>query len=514
MVETARDIVSDLGPEVAGRSGGLVQVAKCSLSNSERDCRRVLVGKHALSLPVKTLQLKDFDHIPILRIPDWFDFFLTHSCLHLLCGLQQPHPKREADILTCFWENFRALRPRHEIFQRASEGRLVLSQTFPLLVHGDEGRGRKHAAHFVMSFHPVLGMGFKKKEKSTSWAKMECNFSGHTYTNRFLIATMRKRDYSDQNVETWNALMEEVAAEAAFMADDGVVASNGLRFWGVVLGIVGDWPFLHKSGGFCRSFNNIQKRKTQKNLPVGICHLCQGGQRPYPFEQLETRRPLWRSTMFAEDPFVLPNPLAMSLLHEPGKEASLWCFDWFHTMHLGVLRNFIGSVLALLSDEEPQSNVDLRFAALSARYRRWCHSNSRRAHITKLTKESIGWEKQRLFHQRYGTRVLCQQWSWTFWKLVLLRILLHTNHFYKWRLRRAMPFSVALEFSIARKFGFLLQCANSFQSWGFNFYGGILKWLHWPIVKTDAFLCFNQKYIASTISWWNSWKHTRPMSKG
>ena len=90
---------------------------------------------------------------------------------------------------------------------------------------------------------------------------------------------MRKRDYSDQNVETWNALMEEVAAEAAFMADDGVVASNGLRFWGVVLGIVGDWPFLHKSGGFCRSFNNIQKRKTQKNLPVGICHLCQGGQR-------------------------------------------------------------------------------------------------------------------------------------------------------------------------------------------------------------------------------------------
>ena len=279
MVETARDIVSDLGPEVAGRSGGLVQVAKCSLSNSERDCRRVLVGKHALSLPVKTSQLKDFDHIPILRIRDWFDFFLTHSCLHLLCGLQQPHPKREADILTCFWENFRALRPRHEIFQRASEGRLVLSQTFPLLVHGDEGRGRKHAAHFVMSFHPVLGMGFKKKEKSTSWAKMECNFSGHTYTNRFLIATMRKRDYSDQNVETWNALMEEVAAEAAFMADDGVVASNGLRFWGVVLGIVGDWPFLHKSGGFCRSFNNIQKRKTQKNLPVGICHLCQGGQR-------------------------------------------------------------------------------------------------------------------------------------------------------------------------------------------------------------------------------------------
>ena len=375
MVETARDIVSDLGPE----------------------CRRVLVGKHALSLPVKTSQLKDFDHIPILRIRDWFDFFLTHSCLHLLCGLQQPHPKREADILTCFWENFRALRPRHEIFQRASEGRLVLSQTFPLLVHGDEGRGRKHAAHFVMSFHPVLGMGFKKKEKSTSWAKMECNFSGHTYTNRFLIATMRKRDYSDQNVETWNALMEEVAAEAAFMADDGVVASNGLRFWGVVLGIVGDWPFLHKSGGFCRSFNNIQKRKTQKNLPVGICHLCQGGQRPYPFEQLETRRPLWRSTMFAEDPFVLPNPLAMSLLHEPGKEASLWCFDWFHTMHLGVLRNFIGSVLALLSDEEPQSNVDLRFAALSARYRRWCHSNSRRAHITKLTKESIGWEKTTTF---------------------------------------------------------------------------------------------------------------------
>ena len=129
-------------------------------------------------------------------------------------------------------------------------------------------------------------------------------------------------------------------------------------------------------------------------------------------------------------------------------------------------------------------------------------------------KNRLGGKKQRLFHQRYGTRVLCQQWSWTFWKLVLLRILLHTNHFYKWLLKRALPFSVALEFFIARKFGCPLQCANSYQSWGFNFYGGILKWLHWLIVRTDAFLCFNQKFIASIISWWNSWKHTRPMSKG
>jgi hypothetical protein len=62
--------------------------------------------------------------------------------------------------------------------------------------------------------------------------------------------------------------------------------------------------------------------------------MCKAGQSEYPFEQIETRRPAWLATEFVQDPFLLPSPFATHLLHEPGKEACLWNFDWFHTMHL------------------------------------------------------------------------------------------------------------------------------------------------------------------------------------
>lgn len=391
-VEAARDIVGDLGVEVASRSGGLVPLASCSLSNSERDCRRVLVDQFSLALPVKKSQLGELDYIPVLKIRDWFSFFLSNSCLHILVGLENHHPTRQESILTTFWDKFQKLRPTHEIFARASEGVLVLKRTIPLLVHGDEGRGRRHVAHFVLSFHSCLGFGFAKKKRSEDWNKMECNFSGHSYTNRFLICSLRKKDYTNDNSSVWQLLLDEIAVEASFMAEHGVTGPDGLQYFGVVVGVVGDWPFLHKSGGFCRSFNNIQKRKTIKNDPLGICHLCLAGQVGHPIEQLETTRPSWRSTLHAVSPFLQPNPLATGLMHEHGKEAGLWSYDWFHTLHLGVMKHYLGSVLALFSLEEPQGNVDDRFHSLSERYKLWCSRNSRRPFLSKLTKETIQWE--------------------------------------------------------------------------------------------------------------------------
>lgn len=60
------------------------------------------------------------------------------------------------------------------MFQEAAAGRLDLQSTLPLLIHGDEGRGRRHAAHFVLSFHSMLGFGFSKdgcsrKKNGAEW---------------------------------------------------------------------------------------------------------------------------------------------------------------------------------------------------------------------------------------------------------------------------------------------------------------------------------------------------------
>ena len=374
-----------------------MQLARCNLTHPERDSHQVLVKKFKLALPLERSQLGGASHIPIIRIRTWFSFFLRNSCLHILLGLQQPHPVREKAILSAFWRNFQQIHPCHQVFQQASQGTLELTRAIPLLVHGDEGRGRRHTAHFVLSFHAVLGRGFAKQKKKRCWTKMECNFAGHTYTNRFLLATLRKKDYADEEHETWKGLMQNVAEECRYMWETGVVDLQGQKFWGVVIAIVGDWPFLHKSAGFFRSFNNIQKRVTVRKPPVGICHLCRAGQNEVPFEQLGTRRPTWLSTQFAENPFLEPSPFTDHILHEPGKAEAIWAFDWFHTMHLGVLKYFVGSVLALLSEQEPFGAIDDRFAALTEKFKLWCQSHSRRAHVTKLSKELIGWETTKTY---------------------------------------------------------------------------------------------------------------------
>ncbi len=390
--------MSDVGAKAATKSGGLQRLAECNLTNPERDCHQVLVKKLHLALPIQRSHLKSDEGIPILKIRSWFDFFLRNSCIHILHGLRKPHPSRETSILSAFWRHFQRLHPKHRIFDEVSKGNICLSRALPLVVHGDEGRGRRHCAHFVCSFHSLLGMGFSKQKKSRVWAKMECNFAGHTYLNRFLIATLRKKDYSDENTERWENLMEAVATDAGSMWQTGVSdSSSGLIYWGIVVGIVGDWPFLHKSATFSRSFNNIQKRVSIKNPPSGICHLCRSGQVGIEFEQIGTRRPEWLRTVFTQDPFLTPSVFVQQLLHSPGAEPSLWCFDWFHTMHLGVLRNYLGSVLALLSEQEPYGSVDVRFESLNRSYKSWCRSNPRKSYYGKVSKEAIGWDTTKVF---------------------------------------------------------------------------------------------------------------------
>ena len=370
-------------------SGGLLEIAQCGLKNPERDCRQVMVKQHGLALQVERTLLRSMQHIPMLRIRHWLEFFLRNNCFHILVGLRQPHDVRECAILSAFWRHFRELHPSHKIF---SQDHINLERAVPLLVHGDEGRGRRHVAHFVLSFHGMLGRGFAKQSKKRSWIQMECNFEGHTYTNRFLITTLRKKDYSDTEGEVWSALMEEVALDAGSLWEHGVSVGDGPKYFGIVLGLTGDWPFLHKAGGFTRSFNNIQKRTTVRNPPVGICHLCNAGKPNCDFEQLSTRRPDWVTTMFVDNPFWEVNPWVERLLQEPERGADLFSFDWFHTTHLGVLRNYLGSVLALLSEEQPEGNIEERFKSLTTHYKAWCVRAKRRAFVAKLSKEAIQWE--------------------------------------------------------------------------------------------------------------------------
>ncbi|CAL1141491.1 unnamed protein product [Cladocopium goreaui] len=222
---------------------------------------------------------------------------------------------------------------------------------------------------------------------------------GREAAARFLLAAVPKVLYSWDNDEVWQDLMQLATDEANFMFYEGVLDGTCRRgkFNMALLFISGDWPWLADSGNLARSYRNVQKKKNQQRH-LGICHMCAAGQTGYDFEEINSRQPQWLRTMFTLDCFSEggPPPFA-DLPHVPGRLAELWRFDAFHTLHLGVCKIFLSSSLALLSELQPESAIDDRFASLSALYLSWCKTHSERPWVSKLTKELLNWPSTTVF---------------------------------------------------------------------------------------------------------------------
>jgi len=399
-VRAAQDIVADIGVEAASRSGGLLELSRKRPKNGERDCQHLMAKKLRLSLPIAQHYLDTKDDslkLPFLRFRDWLSFLLKHNCLHILCGLVKPNPDRQGDIFEAFWRRFAIHHPDHPVIQRAERGEISLRRTVPLLLHGDEGRSKKRSPFLVCNLHSPLGRGVEaglQEGRRREYLKMLPNFTGHSYTNRFLVSCLPKQDYCGKNSFVFDILMQTIAEELHHCASEGV-QHEGQRYLAVCIGIVGDWPWLCKAGGLQRSFMNVNKHKEdaggrRRSECRGVCHLCRAGQPDWPYEQIGSRTPLWEATMLTQSPF--QGPCCLEIIpHCPGKFPDMFKFDVFHTWHLGVGKNFLGGMLALLSELEDGSNVDVRFEQLSARYKAWCRQNGKTAYCQRITKEHLNW---------------------------------------------------------------------------------------------------------------------------
>lgn len=141
--------MEDIGSESAKKSPGISELAKCQETTSERDVRKV-VESYGLSLPIamtmlpKTPGVMYEGNIHVLSLRHWMEYIVSHNVWRAMVGLKSANATREKAILSEFWRRYRLIRPSHEIFQRADAGLLDLSRCAPLLIHGDEGRGRRN----------------------------------------------------------------------------------------------------------------------------------------------------------------------------------------------------------------------------------------------------------------------------------------------------------------------------------------------------------------------------------
>ena len=387
----------------AGRVPGLSALAKCSLVHPERDSQKLLGDRMGLALPipfttfsVETVgkcEKKKMQRLERFSLQDWARLILTTNSWHHLSGLIRPNPEREMAIWTSFWQRYKQVDGEHEIFKLAESGQVDLSRAAAILLHGDEGRGRRRQAFMVLSYASLLGRGTVSstalhpgKKVKKSFLKMKLNFRGHTYTTRMLCGVLPKRMY-EASEATLDALLQAAYEDARLLAREGVKDASGVPHYMVLLGTTGDWPFLQKAGKLDRTFSHAVK--TINQIAGGMCHLCDAGPVHAPWEQIGTRQPDWLQTVHATSPFVrLPG--AVRVPHTPHRLCCHYKFDLFHCWHLGVGRNFTGSIIALLSDLE-SGNVDLRFEKLTVKYKAWCVHTGHSPITNRITKDTISW---------------------------------------------------------------------------------------------------------------------------
>lgn len=404
-IRTAQGVVKDIGVESASKSGGLTELSRCSEAHSERGGRKV-VERLRLTLPIpftkipKTLGVRYGGEFHALKLQDWCQFLVDKNCWHIVAGLARPDPVRERAILTEYWTRFRALHPEHSLFATDRDW----SRTAPLLLHGDEGRGKKKSPFLVCSWHSVLGLGSEaanKARQTRPYLSMKLNYGGSSFEHRFPTTVLPKMVRDEMALKS---LLEFMTCDALCMLEQGGCNQNGEKFYAACINVVGDWAWLVKAADLQRSFHNVEKRaRAATAKPRGICHLCRAGQIDVPFEdlRLNVERP-WKRTMWEENPFN-GNPSLCRLPHVRNQLPGLFSFDLWHAYHLGVAKSFLAGCLALLSDnmDGGGGSAESRFQSLTNAYLQFCDEQRKVPYISTISQATIGWPDRGTFPNGY-----------------------------------------------------------------------------------------------------------------
>lgn len=381
----------------AARSTSLAALAHCTESHSERDVQR-LSDKYGLKLPIPISQtpVGDFT-VPFLKMRHWAEFIESRNLWHMLCGLDRADHDACDRRWKLFWERYQRINPGHEVFQRAARGEIDLCKTAGLLLHGDEGRSLKKSAILVVSCHSVLGYGLSTSSKAKKAETNKLNFEQPTWTTRYLLSVLPKSYYSEESGgdECFQQLLAAVAGDLRDLYDHGTVGPWGRHFY-CIINIVGDWPWMVKSGLLGRSFQNVAKHgrpsAKAKAAPKGICHQCLAdyGRDGVVWEDFESEVPDWVSTMNQVSPF-LDTPAVLVLPHDHADHASLFSWDIFHGWHLGSGKIFLASAfVCILISDIFEGSVETRLDALNTHYWTWCKNNHKRP-IKKFTRAGLNW---------------------------------------------------------------------------------------------------------------------------
>ena len=409
-IKTARAVREEFGEPAAVRSG-VADWAKVSYDHSERGVDKV-VRKQGTKLNVTMSNVRlDGEEIPYIDPRDFFRYIVDNGLTAMLAGLPIEQQHLAPQVWRDFWRKYKILHPHHQIFDVENIG--DYGRLIGLYIHGDEGRTLKKSGLMVTSVQSVLGRGFDNKRLKrdvSGFLKPQVNFAGQTFTSRFVSFVMPKTLY-DKKPNIYHQALDLYSRNLSGLLEDGVYDSyTGDLYKFVVLGCKGDLPYLAKSGYLNRTFNTGAK-KGNSTKSHGICHLCLAGYPDYPAEQINTWQPTWTATMGVTLPWSTTPPFIMHLLHDAIDPARFFAVDLWHCVHLGFGRSWVASVVCLVLDVLPQTNLDLKWKFLTDHYITWCRANKKQTHVSKVTAYLMSYDdktgKQGRWHKGALTTNFC-----------------------------------------------------------------------------------------------------------
>lgn len=379
-------------------------------ADAEVGARRVLV-QHGYSAPIglswidlgEEKQLKKF---PWMKLSSWAKHLLDiHALPRQMVGV--PTFQKMKGVLAEFWERYRGMDPGHPVFSLERAGVISCDRLIPYYSHSDEGRTFRDGALWVLNTHGVIGRGtlaFLKKNKH--WAPVRrnaqgLNYVGNTWSTHCLIATMMKDVASPEALST---LLSAFAADARSLLHEGL-GHGDEKVWFCHLAHKGDLPALSKVGRFTRTFGHAPKAASSRKPCRGICWKCLAGPEQddrnnrvaLPYEDV-TMQPIWEDTMGTSLPWEVAPTILEGLDLDDQRAIDFFETDFFHNVHLGVLKSFTSSALVCLVEADPPlplfdgcRSVEAKFERLTGMYQDFFRTRRSKPWVSELSRDTVCW---------------------------------------------------------------------------------------------------------------------------
>ena len=326
---------------------------------------------------------------------------------YLVCKKQRVIHGGNPCAIEAFWKGYEQCHGSHEVFLTHSN----LQRVIPICIHGDEGRGKRRSQTTIVSFECILGMkgdptpcteckpshldssdDKPRKEDSDLSKKLCCNLKGHSFLQHFPIFVLPGTWWKTYKTLTLK-MMEYISVIFQDLFYTGFQVGN--ETWHVAcVGAKGDLKWHSKVCRFTRGYEN---KSPKQDLPC--CHCCLAGGPGIPAEDVGSQ-PVWIPTCYTVRPWDSSNPPCLDVIpYDPERPEMMYKHDIFHTLRLGIYRDFCGSTVFLLLRFGcfGPGNLDGKLNCAHGNFRLWQIANRKHAALRSFSKNLLCYKNAKSF---------------------------------------------------------------------------------------------------------------------